>query len=62
MLKQNVKNGFLFQEHHFEDLINLVKKVPVIGNRFQFLLRDFLNEQKRHFYRNPGDPFEEQAS
>jgi hypothetical protein len=64
LVKMHVQMLFVvlaFSEHHVENLINQLRKIPYVGVYLQSPLKDFLNAQKRRFHRNPGDPVPEQV-
>lgn len=50
-----------FSEHHVENFMNLLKKIPTVGIRLQSLFTEFFNEQKRRLHRSPGDKITEQV-
>ncbi|KAL3068330.1 hypothetical protein niasHT_030621 [Heterodera trifolii] len=51
-----------FSEHHVENLVSLLNKIPRIGTVLQAPLKEFLQAQKLSLHRRPGDPIPEQAS
>lgn len=51
-----------FSEHHVETFVNLIKRIPTIGDGLQALLKEFFNEQKRKLHRSPDDKVSEQVS
>ncbi|CAD5214896.1 unnamed protein product [Bursaphelenchus okinawaensis] len=64
IVKMHVQMLFVivtFSEHHVEDLVNLLKKIPKYGEDLQAPFYKFLQEQKRKLHRNPGEPVEEQS-
>ncbi len=50
-----------FSEHHVDIFMNLIKKIPTIGEGMQALFREFFNEQKRRLHRSPDEKISEQV-
>ena len=51
-----------FSEHHVENLVAMLKKIPHVGPFLQAPLKEFLQAQKIRLHRHPGDPVPEQAT
>ncbi|KAI6176941.1 hypothetical protein M3Y97_00853300 [Aphelenchoides bicaudatus] len=65
LIKAHVQMFFViltFSEHHVETFVNLTKRIPMVGDGLQSLLKEFFNEQKRKLHRSPTDKVSEQGT
>ncbi|CAI2349507.1 unnamed protein product [Caenorhabditis sp. 36 PRJEB53466] len=65
LVKMHVQMAFVilaFSNHHADNFVAMLDKIPVIGPHIRKPIGDLLENQKKTLHRKPGDPVEQSSS